>query len=143
MALVILNLMLPGSALFWRKQGLQATGYLLAFGVLHVFRHDIGAMWAVFVWCLAQIHFYKMRKPGSEQGFGYAGKVIIWLLAVAVVVLYSMMYGPSWTHGGEIKYPLLLYVLVVISLIVPAALLVLSLPRRAIHGASAPDDARA
>lgn len=143
MLLAVLNLVFPGSALFWRKQTLQGIAYVLAFGILNGFRHDIGAMWAVSAWCFAQIHFYKVRKPGSEQGFGYAGKLIIWLIAVALVVLYSMLYGPSWTHAGEIKYPLLLYVLVVTSLILPAALLALSLPRPVIRGASAADEPRA
>ena len=140
MALVILNLAFPGAALFWRKQTLQGIAYLLVFGILNVFRHDIGAMWAVFVWCCAQIHFHRIKKSGSAQGLGYAGKAVIWLLAFSAVVLYSMMYGPSWSHAGEIKYPFLLYVLVVTSLILPAALLTFSLPHRVIHGTSVPDE---
>jgi hypothetical protein len=127
--LTVLNIIFPGSALFWRNQRLQAMGYLLAFAVLNVFRHDIGAMWAVMVWLSAQIHFHKIRKSDAHD-FGEFVKVAIWLCAASAVSLYSVLYGPSWTHAGDIKYPGFLYALVVASLILPALLLTLSLRSR-------------
>lgn len=133
MLLSILNIAFPGSALFWRHQSLQAMGYLLAFAVLNVFRRDIGAMWAVMVWVAAQIHFHKIRKSDAHD-FGQVAKVAIWLCAASAVSFYSVLYGLSWTHAGEIKYPGFLYALVVASLILPALLLTLSLlPRGGEH----------
>ncbi len=102
---------------------------------------DIGAMWAVIVWLSAQVHFYKIRKPARAADFGHVAKTVMWLCAVSTVVLYSLMYGPSWTHAGEIKYPVFLYALVVASLILPAILLTFSLRPPAAQGVDAPDGA--
>ncbi len=130
------NLVFPGSALLWRKQAFQGMGYLLAFAIPNAFRHDIGAVWAIIPWRFAQVHFHKIRKPASAHDFGRVGKTVIWLCAVSVLVLYSLMYGPSWTHAGEIKYPLLLYTLVVASLILPAILVTFWLRARGAQNAS-------
>ena len=110
--LSILNLIFTGSGLFWRKQSLQAICYMVTFAVLNIFRHDIGAMWAIYDFIAAQIHFHKIRNTEKAKGFGQTGKAMIWFVTLLTLLLYSMMYGPSWTHGGEIKHPILLYFIV-------------------------------
>jgi hypothetical protein len=54
--LSVLNLILPGSGLFWWKQTLQGAAYGLCFATLSAFRHDIGAVWAIYVLVIAQVH---------------------------------------------------------------------------------------
>jgi hypothetical protein len=123
MLLWIVNVVFPGAGLFWRKQIIQGSCYALAFGTLSAFRHEIGALWAIYVLIMAQVHFHKLRSGGEVREFGTTGKTIIWLVGALLLVLYSLMYGPSWTHNGEIKHPLLLFVLATVSIASPALLL--------------------
>lgn len=123
MLLSIFNLIFPGIALFWRKQPLQGIGYLFSFGMLNVFRSDIGVIWAIYVFIMAQIHFHKIRKAESAKGFGRVGKIIIWVITILILILYLVMYGPFWTHNDEIKHPIVFFLSVIISLFLPALLL--------------------
>lgn len=125
----LLNFLFPGSAMLWRRQSFQAISYCMAFGLLSVFRDDIGALWAIYVFLLAQVHFLKVRKLGEVKDFQSVTKRLIWIVTGLVVVAYCILYGPSWTHGGEIRMPALLFTLVVVALIVPGLILTRYLAR--------------
>jgi hypothetical protein len=131
-ALGILNLIFPGSALFWRRRVLQGACYLCAFGVLQAFRHDIGLLWAVFVYVMAQVHFYKVARPSAPvPPLGRTAKTIVWISSVGLWALYSFSRGVNWTNGGAIVHPLLLYILVTAAILTPAFLLTFWLRSRA------------
>jgi hypothetical protein len=117
-----LNLILPGSGLFWGKQTLQGAVYALLFAILSAFRHDIGAMWAIYVLIIAQVHFHRVR-AGLPKPLGRTGKVVLWLVRGLLVILYSALYGPEWTHNGEIKEPHLLFGFVILALVGPTLVL--------------------
>ncbi len=128
--LSVLNLIFPGSGLFWRKQTLQGAAYALCFASLSAFRHDIGAVWAIYVLIIAQVHFHRVR-AGLPKALGRTAQLVLWLLTGLLVVLYSALYGPEWTHNGELKDPHLLFGLVVAALVGPALVLAFFLePRR-------------
>jgi hypothetical protein len=129
--LSILNLILPGAGLFWRKQTLQGAAYALCFAILNVFRHDIGAVWAIYVLIVAQVHFHKVRR-GVPRSLARTGKLCLWLVTGLLVALYSALYGPGWTHNGELKEPHLLFGFVVVALTGPAFVLTFFLERRGV-----------
>lgn len=129
--LSVLNLLFPGSGLLWRKQTLQGAAYGLCFAILGTFPHDIGAVWAIYVLVIAQVHFHRVR-AGFPKPLGRTGKLVLWLVTGVLVVLYGGLYGPEWTHKGELKEPHFLFGLVVVALVGPALVLTFLLePRRA------------
>jgi hypothetical protein len=131
----ILNFVFPGAALFWRKRVLQGICYACAFGILNAFRHDIGLLWALFVYVMAQVHFYKVARPESPVlPLGRAAKTVVWILAVGLWALYGLSLGAGWTNGGTIAHPLLVYILVTTALLTPAILLTFWLGPRASAG---------
>lgn len=93
----ILNLLFPGSGLFWHKQSGAGILYASAFALLNIFRHDVGAMWAIYIYVMAQIHYFKI-KGGIVRPFGRFGKITIWVITACVLALYCLIYGPSWTY---------------------------------------------
>lgn len=135
--LTLLNLIWPGAGLLWRNQIAQAIGYAVAFVVLNTFRHDIGSIWAIYVWLLAQIHFHKVRDSETFRDLTRATKSFIWLSSATALVLYSIMYGPYWTHAGEVKEPMILFLLVLLALGLPTFILTHWLtPRKMMHATS-------
>ena len=128
----ILNFVFPGAALFWRKRVLQGVCYIFAFGIVNAFRHEIGLLWALFVYVMAQVHFYKVARPASSVlPLNRAAKTIIWILTVGLWALYSLSRGVGWTNGGTIAHPLLVYILVTAAILTPAILLTFWLGPRA------------
>lgn len=99
----VLNLIFPGAALLWRHQIVQAIAYCLSFTILNVFRADIGAVWAIYVWLIAQIHFFKLRKSDSVRDFGPLAKKLAWTVAGLAMLSYAVLYGPVWKHGVKSK----------------------------------------
>lgn len=120
--LTILNLLWPGAALIWRRQLPQCIGYAVSFGILSGFRHDIGIMWALYVWLLAQLHFQMVRNPVNARPLSKTLQSIIWITDIIAVVLYYVMYGPHWTHNGAIKEPTWLFVAVIGALVLPSVI---------------------
>lgn len=119
----VLNLIFPGAALLWRHQIVQGIAYCLSFTILNVFRADIGAMWAIYVWVIAQIHFFKLRNPDFPRDIRPIGKKLAWTFTGLAMLSYAVLYGPSWTHGGEIKMPGVLFGLVEVALALPGLVL--------------------
>jgi hypothetical protein len=130
--LSVLNLILPGSGLFWRKQTLQGAAYSLCFVILNAFRQDIGAVWAIYVLIIAQVHFHKVRR-GVPQSLARTDRLVLWLVTGLLVVAYSALYGPEWTHNAELKEPHLLFGLVVVALVGPALVLAFFVERRRVR----------
>ncbi|MBI2463079.1 MAG: hypothetical protein HYV65_02485 [Candidatus Spechtbacteria bacterium] len=129
---VIINLIFPGSGLFWHNQKLQGMSYLVGFGLLNVFRTDIGAIWAIYVFIMAQVHFYKV-KNAQYQEFAKKDKALIWLITCLVIIAYYFMYGLNWTNNGSIKYPVALFSIAILSLLLPALNLTLWLKKSRIE----------
>jgi len=124
MILTILNLIAPGAGLFWKRQTLQGCLYMLCFGWLSGWRAEIGAMWALYVLALAQVHFHKVKNLGNVRRVGKKGKTLAWIILGSLVLLYSFVYGPAWARGGRIVRPVLLYVSVLVSLSLPTLVLI-------------------
>lgn len=92
--------------------------------LLQAARQDIGAIWACYVYILGQIHCFRILRDGSVKPLGNVGIGLILSMTVGMVVLYCVLYGPTWTHSGTIKYPLAFFCFVLLSLILPAVILV-------------------
>ncbi len=128
MLLSVLNSLFPGAALFWRKRFLQGCWYLCSFIAMVAAAPEIGAMWALYVWIMAQVHFHT---AGRARDFEPATKVVIWGTTALMVSMYLVMFGPGWTEGGRILHPLRLFLTANISLLTPALLLTLRRRTRA------------
>ncbi len=137
---ICLNLLLPGAGLFWRGRRLSACWYLLSFAALLLVVRQTGALWAIYVWIMAQVDFTHAR-PHRGSNPDSATKVVIWGTSLLMVVLYVLLFGPGWTHSGSIHHSLRLFVLVTVSLIMPALLLTWWRPHAKAHLAMIPENA--
>ena len=82
--LSVLNLILPGSGLFWRNQNPAGAAYALCFAILSEFRHGIGAVWTISVLIIAQAHFHKVGR-GVPKSLARTGK-LVWRSVTALLV---------------------------------------------------------
>ncbi len=122
MLAICVNLVLPGAGLFWRGRRLAACWYLLSFAALLLVIRDTGALWAIYVWIMAQVDFAHAR-PGRAARMDSATKVVIWGISLLMLVLYILLLGPGWAAHASLHHWVRLFVLITASLLTPALLL--------------------